>query len=884
MACVGVNSLMRTIEIEFFQSRPRPILQEKKLISFNKQLIESLHEKLGSVLGELDDEKRIDGHLETQLRDVVFRVEDEIEQQVADLYVKRPQEDSDDVVPYLKLHHLLEQAIEDIDAIKEELEKVKMEGKQHLQQGRENKDEVFMKGNGNSSLPHSKDIMVGKNNDFHKVMEMLIQSSSEKELEVVSIEGMGGIGKTTLAKRVYDDPLVRSYFDRQAWAVSSQLHNKRQMLISLLDSMGIKEGDNDKLIEQGEDDKVSKLASQVQKAFKGQRYLVVMDDVWSGDAWDAIKGCFPNEDYGSRILLTTRHAEVVNYTCSKNKFSHQMELLDQSESWSLFCEKAGRSSCSVEFEMIAAPIVERCKGLPLAIAVVGGLFSRLDRLDEWKNIAESLNPLATTTVHEECSKILSLSYNYLPYNLKACFLYLGVFPEDHEINAYDLARLWCAEGLVKTLEDESFDVVAKRYIQELVDRNLILVSQQSCCTRKIKAFRVHDILHTFCVKEAQNENLLHVVHENGSNNNFPEKGFRWLSIQSSIDDFDMETCSKSCRSIFYFMEDNAAESLDFDHFNLLRIVYSTKHQLSKNPVHLVHLRYLSEAGEEDVNSSEQLRAWNIQTLHIRSDYGRNYLRFPQVHYLKCEKFSRGIKYHRLPKFVNQKLHSISWLTHYECTEGFFKRFPSLKAARIRGDTGECNGCIDKLIVDAPQLETLYIDSDRVQANPQKAPINDHIVLLKRLKKLTIRLMRFEWKGIRVLCKLPSLEVLKLKTFGCVGKKWKMEKDEKFCELIYLEIGRTNLVHWTAYSSNFPKLEHLRLSFCETLEEIPVKFEDIYTLKSIKLTNCHPSAVNSAQEIEEKKRNIGYDDMKVDVISLGPDEFASNEDALWTYMF
>ncbi|XP_031127508.1 disease resistance protein RPP13-like [Ipomoea triloba] len=292
----------------------------------------------------------------------------------------------------------------------------------------------------------SKEIMVGKQDEFDIIKEMLIQHPYE-QLEIVSIKGMGGIGKTTL-----DDSSITSYFDKRAWTVASQHHNKRQMLLDLLDSKhdADKRSDGD-------------LALQLYQSFKKcQRYLVVIDDIWSAEAWYAVKTCFPDDGNGSRVLLTTRFAEVANHICIKDNFSHQMQLLEQRESWQLFYEKTCKSR-GAEFETIGRPVVEKCKGLPLAIILVAGLFSKLNTLDEWKNTANALSSSSATTLDDkECLRILLLSYNHLPHNLKACFLYLGVFPEDHEIKTNNLARLWLAKGLVKTFENESFDAMANR--------------------------------------------------------------------------------------------------------------------------------------------------------------------------------------------------------------------------------------------------------------------------------------------------------------------------------------------------------------------------------------------------------------------------------------
>ncbi|XP_031100143.1 putative late blight resistance protein homolog R1C-3 [Ipomoea triloba] len=637
MACVAVASLLRTIELEFLQYQPRPVVLDNDLISPNKDFIQSFHQKLGFLISQLDEERiDMDGveavkHLETKLRDLAFRVEDEIEILIAHLYDEEEEEDEVKIAdlvlkeekpqldtegeksqPYcVKLHQVFQSAMEEIEAIEEELLKIKAEG-------RKTGHDVLQRSQVLSShhASHSKEEMVGKKDEFEIIKKKLTELGS-KERKVVSIIGTGGIGKTTLARQVYEDSSVSIYFDVRAWVVASQLHNKRQMLVSLLNSIP-KQGN----LENSTDED---LALKLYQFLKCQRYMVVVDDVWSREAWDDVSDCFPDDGNGSRVLLTTRLAEVAKYTSSDIDLFHHMQLLDQSDSWNLFCEKAGKSH-GADFEIIGRPIVEKCKGLPLAIIVVAGLFSKLNTLNEWEKVAKALDSSTTTSIATTCSKILSLSYNHLPHHLKACFLYLGVFPEDDEINANKLSRLWSAEGLVKAPKN---DVVAESYIQELMDRNLILVRKWSCCGRRIKLFGVHDLLHAFCVKEAQKENLLYVVRENGSD--FPQRCFRWVSIQSSK--FDVSTLcysSRSCRSIFCFSE---CRSLNLKQFKLLRVFFCISYRMHKNIVDLVHLRYLPSALYNQ-NIVELFKAWNIQTLYNCAD-DRNYLEFPQLQYFRC---------------------------------------------------------------------------------------------------------------------------------------------------------------------------------------------------------------------------------------------------------
>nr|GLL35599.1 disease resistance protein RPP13-like isoform X2 [Ipomoea trifida] len=121
-------------------------------------------------------------------------------------------------------------------------------------------------------------------------------------------------------------------------------------------------------------------------------------------------------------------------------------------------------------------------------------------------------------------------------------------------------------------------------------------------------------------------------------------------------------------------------------------------------------------------------------------------------------------------------------------------------------------------------------------------------------------MRFEWEKINILSKLLRLEMLKLGWESHVGKEWKMQEEEIFCELITLIISKCDLKHWKASSHNFPKLEHLLLSNCNELREIPIDFAEISTLKSIKLWACLPSAVKSVKKIQDVQHDSGNYDM------------------------
>ncbi|KAK4402463.1 putative late blight resistance proteinR1C-3 [Sesamum angolense] len=153
-----------------------------------------------------------------------------------------------------------------------------------------------------------------------------------------------------------------------------------------------------------------------------------------------------------------------------------MSFLGSNASWELLRKTVfGQEGCPPSLEKIGQDIAQSCKGLPLAIVVIGGLLSKDSKKIEWEQIMLDVNSTVATNGGNQLMEILSLSYNSLPHPLNACFLYMGVFPEDDEIFVSQLIKLWIAEGFVKPLLPKSFEEVAEDYLKDLIGRNLIQV-------------------------------------------------------------------------------------------------------------------------------------------------------------------------------------------------------------------------------------------------------------------------------------------------------------------------------------------------------------------------------------------------------------------------
>ncbi|PHT52226.1 hypothetical protein CQW23_06688 [Capsicum baccatum] len=265
-----------------------------------------------------------------------------------------------EVEAHRRFHQSLQQVAKDMDRIWTGSTKIQDKGKQVSKESL-----VHDFSSSTNDILKVKNNMVGRDDQLKRLLKDLTRSSSD-EPKVIPIVGMGGIGKTTLAKEVYNHKPILCHFDVHAWATVSQQHNKKEILLGLLHST-IKMDDTVKMKSEAE------LADKLQKSLKRKRYLIVLDDIWSCEVWDGLTRCFPTEDNaGSRILLTTRNNELACYADTEN-LSLWMNFMDQDESWSLFKSAAFSSEAlPYEFETVGKQIADECHGLPLTIVVVAG--------------------------------------------------------------------------------------------------------------------------------------------------------------------------------------------------------------------------------------------------------------------------------------------------------------------------------------------------------------------------------------------------------------------------------------------------------------------------------------------------------------------------------
>ncbi|XP_059285829.1 putative late blight resistance protein homolog R1A-10 [Lycium ferocissimum] len=320
---------------------------------------------------------------------------------------------------------------------------------------------------------------------------------------------MGGIGKSTLARR--NDPSISCRFNVTSWVTVSQEYDAREMLLDVL-SCFFSPNEMKTYHKMSEDE----LLEKVHRILKCKRYLIALDYIWSIEAWDQVKRSFPDDGNGSRVVITTRLLEVADCADNIGCRPHHMSFLNLEDSWKLLSLKlfGYEDSCPPQLKQVGRLIGQQCQGLPLSIVVIAGVLSNIDRTyDDWIKISDNMNSHIGSTF-EQCLSILALSYNYLPCSLTACFLSMGVYREDAEIDVDGLIRVWVAEGFLKrSISHKKPEEVAEECLEDLVSRCLVMFTSRAWVTGKITGCKIHDLVRLLCLREGKAEKFFHVINK-----------------------------------------------------------------------------------------------------------------------------------------------------------------------------------------------------------------------------------------------------------------------------------------------------------------------------------------------------------------------------------
>ncbi|KAK1268177.1 Disease resistance protein RPP8 [Acorus gramineus] len=748
--------------------------------------------------------------------------------------------------------------------------------------------------------------VVGFDDDIEAIVARLVEGDDHARRSAVSIVGMGGLGKTTLASKAYKHARVAKRFGDKAWVTVSRHYRPKELLLVMLECLLGKQ--ERVLMEMAEEDALKRKISDY---LKQRRYLLVVDDIWRYEAWAFLNDFLPDSSNGSLVLLTTRDRDVAASVDATSPL-YELQLLGEEKSWELLLKKAFphlKGRCPKDYEEVGREIARKCGGLPLQLVVLGGLLREKKKRDDWYRVLTGVDWVLD--MEDRTSRVLAHSYHDLPEHLKPCFLYLGVFPEDYEILSGRLVRLWVAEGFVNSMNAE-LEEAAEGYLEALVKRNLVM-SVRRTFAGNVESCRVHDLLLELSVSKARDTGFLDVRKEENFEEQSAAHRARRIVSHSIIDedtpspDFKRaspEICSLiHCGTLHKLHRQYLAKDSIWEGLNLLRVVdvdlgYSPVKILPKGIGKMTLLRHLGLdwSGTHMRLPTSLGNLCNLQTLDLRIDstifVPASIWRLERLRHL----LGKDLRIDGQPRI--DRRYDLQTLSGVRDPPGWSKRCQLSRLTRLRAfeaemieisdegplaaalhemkslrslelglheDWTELKKPIRKLYIFAEDPKTEDIEGQMAKLlvfqehhELREMCLHGHIGALPRapncgfppnLTKLYLTRSRLTRDSFARLERLPKLQLLTLSYRSYIEGEL-VFGGGGFAELESLEIDNLQkLEKWEVEEGAMPVLKTLVVTYCRMLKELPEGLQHVTSLKEMVLRSMSASFCGRVREGE-----------------------------------
>lgn len=686
----------------------------------------------------------------------------------------------------------------------------------------------------------------------------------ESHRQMVALVGMPGVGKTSLARYVYEDNKVKGHFNCHAWMTVEESCATKQLLLGMISRLyeeaNVRLPDAINIMDEDE------LSGMIQRFLKQEerRYVIVFDDISRRGQLKLLSDlALPDKNHPNygRVIVTSRNREVIE-SCDHTITITQLTSPDD---WNLFCYKAFGSSSFSPGEEICQHrerISNLCAGLPLAIDVLSALLAKKDH-SQWSSIISELESHGDLGAATE---ILETSINELPKNMghKNCLLYFSMFPKSSTVSHNTLVRLWIAEGFIKRQPRQTRQAVAEKYLSDLVDLHVLMV-EDSYKYGRPKNYKVHDLMHQVIQKKAENEDFCTSCSD--GNQQAPER-VRRMSIQIEEDDFRQNVSLSKLQTLFISNKIPHVPKLlsSTTALKVLSMQGSLIEEFPKEIGNLTHLRYLNLRDTKISNLPMSLgNLTNLETLNLKgtfvSELPKSILKIQSLRHLlayrydapkKPERQPEAIFGVRVPKGIGQLKQMRTFSVVVADKESkIVKELINLKKLRrlgvlnLRREDGSdlCESIakmdqlssisitamddeyldIHNLSVVPPQLQRLYLRG-QLQVVPQ------WFTSLHRLVRLLLSGSSLNKDSINILQSLPQLAELSLIRA--------LNVDQIECQiggfrnLKILDLDQLNgLVNVTLHGS-MVNLRKMIIRNCRSLEMVPLGTEQLIQLKEL----------------------------------------------------
>ncbi|CAJ1911745.1 unnamed protein product [Sphenostylis stenocarpa] len=669
--------------------------------------------------------------------------------------------------------------------------------------------------------------VIGREQDKEKIIKVLLQQNpndNDASLSVVSIVGIGGLGKTTLAKFVFNDNRIQECFQLKMWACVSHDFDIKQVIIKIINSANdLASADapphqqNLKMLD------LEQLQNQLTNKLSSKKFLLVLDDVWNEDRvkWVELRNLIEVGAAGSKILVTTRSHSITSMMGTVP--THILKGLSLEDSLSLFVKwafKGGEEEKYPDLIKIGREIVKKCRGVPLAVRTLGSLLFFKYETNEWEYVRDN-EIWNLPQKKDDILSALKLSYDHMPSYLRQCFALFSLYPKDYEYyNSFQVTSLWGALGLLESPKKNStLEDVANQYLYELLSRSFL---EDFVNYGTFYRFRIHDLVHDLALVVAKDESLF----INSHIQNIPENVQHMSIAESNLFGALLTTKSVAVRTILF---PNGAEGANseallntcaskFKYLRVLDLSYSTCETLPRSIGKLRHLRYLSIMNNSNIKRLPD-SICNLQNLLVLKLEGCKELEaLPEGLRKLISLRHLGIttKQSALPDNEITNLSSLAFLSIMlsHNLEGVFEgvKFPALKTLNVFS----CNS-VKSLPLDVnnfPKLETLCVAHCD---NLNFELVRDHHE--EQSPKLKLKSVGFSF--------LPQLVTL---------PEW-LKETAKSLQSLYIS-NCENLEMLPQWLSSLTNLKTLAIEECPKFVSLPDNIHDHLTkLESLRIEGC-----------------------------------------------
>ncbi|XP_073138185.1 putative disease resistance RPP13-like protein 1 [Henckelia pumila] len=695
------------------------------------------------------------------------------------------------------------------------------------------------------------------------VINLLANEPEMGNFSVMSLVGMAGIGKTTLAKLVYNDDLVNSNFQKKMWVTVSMNFDLIKITKYMIEALT---GNSCTLSD------LNSVQVLLQESIRGFKFLLVLDDCWTenNDDWDEFYLPLRYGAKGSKIIVTTRSAKVSSSVRSYK--THSLQHLSDKHCWDLMKR---RMLFSVEeqenLKSIGKEIAKKCKGLPLAAKTLGSLLSNSGSSeDQWLCI---LNSKLWNLPEDKIFPALMLSFLHLPPPLQKCFAYCSLFPKNHEFEVEELVLLWMAEGFIRPIEGMRLEDIGSKYFDDLYLRSFF---EQDTNARNETVYKMHDLIHDMS-QMVSSDICFQVI---DMSDDYPLFGntCHLSMLRDSLNPIHLKASEKNERlRTFLMINKNGADGglLDndfFSHLRSLRVLDLTRIGLSEFTISsskpLKFLRYLNLSENKISRVPNSIcHLLVLQTLKLKNCTRITALPEDTKNLSKLRHLDLDIKeqlVHMPPNFGRlTELQALSAFIVGDKKENGIAQISNMNS--LRGSL--CIKNMDQVTdvadaIEAKLHEKLFLDNLELQwvdlgnvsqgSLEQAQNLQDSVLANLRphqnLKELAIKkycgrfyptwlsdpsrkITRIHLAGLKYCDSLPPLGQLPSLEFFCISNLPVLELidenfygTEKFPSLESFEVENMDkLINWefTNTVDGMPRLQNFRIHGCPSLTNVPI---------------------------------------------------------------